>query len=66
MLTSVKHGEQFEQMVDQLLKELHQIPLPLTSFEARRASVLTTDSVDDVAVFDSMIPSLRSDKAGQR
>ncbi|HZJ08088.1 MAG TPA: hypothetical protein VFD39_00160 [Trueperaceae bacterium] len=64
-LTSTEPAEQFERVVDQLLKEFHTFP-QTSSRRRRRAALLTPDSVDDVAVFDPMIPSLRPRKAGQR
>lgn len=64
MLSSTEPGRAFDAVVDALLREIDEYPV--RPFKPREFAVLTTDSVDDIAVFDSMTKALRPGKAGQR
>lgn len=64
MLSSADPARSFDAVVDALLREIDVYPMP--PFQPREFAVLTTDSVDDVPVFDSMTKALRPEEAGQR
>lgn len=66
MLSRIDKSPSFDRVVAETLKELAEIPMSFGRSANAALITLTTDSVDDVTVFDAMNESLRSNETGQR